>query len=521
MSVQSEGTRRPVSLVTGGSRGIGAAVVRELSSRGMDVVFTYRESSAVAEALAQECRVSGAEVLPVAMDQMTKGDPARVVRDTVGWKGHLEHIVANAGLYDSEESGLDPLEMFDRVLSINLRGTYELLSCALPVLKQTTGASVVVISSILSRRDQTGGIGYQISKSALSRLSGILALKFSPEVRVNVVAPGFIRTDMNRSAHEDPEFSEKVRLATPLGRWGEPADIAPTVAFLLSAGSRWITGAEIGVDGGLSIVHPPSPRGIGGRAGSTPLLSQRKVALVTGSSRGIGQEVAFELARNGYDIVVHALDDVEGAKATAQKVLALGANAKVVLGDASSEQDVRRIAREVRDWRGRLDAVVSNAGAGLGTPLSDLTREELHGMIDLHTLSALTLAQELGTTLASTRGSMVINASIAGLSPSTGMISYSLAKSSSLFLSQVLAQEFAPLVRVNAVAPGWIDTALLTWMSPHQRERWAREIPLGRLGTPSDVAPAVRFLLSDDAGFITGQTLVIDGGLSHRWVLSG
>ena len=142
-------------------------------------------------------------------------------------------------------------------------------------------------------------------------------------------------------------------------------------------------------------------------------------------------------------------------------------------------------------------------------------------MLDLHALSAVTLGRELGRALGEQRGSLILNASVAGLYPSPAMVSYSVAKSAAIFLTQVMSQEYAPEVRVNAVAPGWVDTALLGWMTPEQRERWQREIPLRRIGVPSDVARAVRFLASDAAAFVTGQVLTLDGGMTLKWALSG
>lgn len=510
-----------VSLVTGGARGIGEAVVRSIASQRAPVVFSYRDSESAARKLVEELSGSGAEVLALRCDQRQPEDVRKLVTGAHAWKGRLDHVVANAGIYEYGDRTLDPPELFDRVMETNLRGTYLLAQESFPHLKRSPVASMVLISSILARKNQVGGISYQVSKSGISRLGELLALAFAPRVRVNVVAPGFIRTDMNRDAHTDPEFSKIVATVTPQERWGEPSDVAPVVSFFLGPESSWITGATLGVDGGLSIASPLRRRRKGPRTPPPGSAAPGAVALVTGSSKGIGRAIALELAAAGHSLVLHSRKDRAGAEATADEVRRLGQEAVVFLADLTREADVQQLATSARTWKGRIDTVVSSAGEGEGTSFAEMSREEVRRMLDLHALSAVTLGRELAPALAERHGSLLLNASVAGSEPSPAMVSYSLAKSAALFLTRVMAQEYAPEIRVNAVAPGWVDTALISWMSAEQRERWGREIPLRRIGQPLDVAQAVRFLASERARFVTGQVLTLDGGMTLKWALSG
>jgi gluconate 5-dehydrogenase len=109
------------------------------------------------------------------------------------------------------------------------------------------------LSSVLGAHAAIGGVPYQMAKAAIEQMTRALALEVAPRIRVNSVAPGFIRTDMNLEAHTDPAFHQKVARATPLGRWGEPEDVAPAVRYLLSREADWVTGMVLGIDGGITL----------------------------------------------------------------------------------------------------------------------------------------------------------------------------------------------------------------------------------------------------------------------------
>ena len=242
-----------VGLVTGASRGIGRAIAIDLAGAGARLAVHGRTVTPALRALAsslgrspQSARAFGGDL----------SDPLAVkalLRQVGRWSSQLDFVVGNAGVYAGSPSSDVPESEWDAMLGVNLRGSFRTVQGALPLLQGSPHASVVLISSILATRATAGGVPYQASKAALEQMTRALAVELAPRVRVNALAPGFIRTDMNRSDYEDPTFRQRVEDATPLGRWGEPADIAPAVRFLLSDEAAWVTGTTLLVDGGLGL----------------------------------------------------------------------------------------------------------------------------------------------------------------------------------------------------------------------------------------------------------------------------
>ncbi len=239
------------------------------------------------------------------------------------------------------------------------------------------------------------------------------------------------------------------------------------------------------------------------------------VALITGASRGIGRSIALRLARDGYTVVVNYRADERAAKDTAQILQALGADGMLCQADVTDEQAVRRMVAAVEKAYGRIDLLVNNAGTAEQALFTDLTTASWGAMMDVHVNAAFyTCSAVLPGMIRRKSGNIVNIASMWGQVGASCEVHYSTAKAALIGMTKALAKEVAPSgIRVNAVAPGAIDTAMMAGFSEEDRRAIAEETPLGRLGKPEDVAASVSFLASTDAAFITGQVIAPNGGL--------
>jgi 3-oxoacyl-[acyl-carrier protein] reductase len=241
---------------------------------------------------------------------------------------------------------------------------------------------------------------------------------------------------------------------------------------------------------------------------------RERAVLVTGSSMGLGVGIARRLHAAGARVAVHYATHRNAAEALARE---LGPRACVVGGDV--ERDAQRMCDEVVAAFGALDAVVNNAAIQPVAALLDLGPDDVAELLRVNVAGvvALTRAASLRMIERGRGGAFVDVASIEGLQPAAGHSHYAAAKAAVLMHARAAALELGPHgIRVNAVAPGLIDRAGLDAAWPDGVNRWLAACPLGRLGTPDDVADAVLFLLSDAARWITGATLVVDGGMLAR-----
>jgi 3-oxoacyl-[acyl-carrier protein] reductase len=238
------------ALVTGGSRGIGAEIVRRLAADGAAVAFTYGASAAEAEKLVTEVAANSGTAVAIQADSADADQVARSVDSTVSKLGGLDILVNNAGVAYFADAGSFPLEQFDRSVAINVRAAFVAIQRALPHLGQN--GRIINIGSINADRVPGPGLSvYAMTKGAVAGLTRGLARELGPRgITVNNIQPGPIVTDMNP---EEGEFADSLRQVMALGRYGQPRDIASAVSYLAGPESGYITGANWNVDGGFTV----------------------------------------------------------------------------------------------------------------------------------------------------------------------------------------------------------------------------------------------------------------------------
>ncbi|MPZ16473.1 MAG: 3-oxoacyl-ACP reductase FabG [Luteitalea sp.] len=238
-----------------------------------------------------------------------------------------------------------------------------------------------------------------------------------------------------------------------------------------------------------------------------------KVALVTGASRGIGRATALALARAGAAVVAAARAD--HATAVADEIAETGGRALAVTAEVTDEAAVRAMMDQTVDAFGRLDVLVNNAGIARDQLLLRMKREDWDAVLATNLTAAYMCSQAALKPMIKQRGGRIVSiGSVVGQSGNAGQANYAATKAGLMGFSKALAREVASRnITVNVVAPGLIDTDMTRSIRMDAQTDWAAQIPLGRLGTPEDVAAAVCFLASDAAAYITGQVLAVNGGM--------
>jgi 3-oxoacyl-[acyl-carrier protein] reductase len=238
-----------------------------------------------------------------------------------------------------------------------------------------------------------------------------------------------------------------------------------------------------------------------------------KVALVTGASRGIGAAIARTLAAQGAVVVAAARGS--NAESTASSIAADGGKAEAVALDVTDSSSVESVVAGTLEKHGRIDILVNNAGVAKDQLLVRMKREDWDAVIATNLTAAFTCAQAVMRPMMKQRAGRIINiSSVVGQMGNAGQVNYAASKAGLIGMAKALAREVASRgITVNVVAPGLIDTDMTSALKADTSEAWASQIPMGRLGTPDDVAWTVCFLASDEASYITGQVVAVNGGM--------
>jgi len=241
-----------------------------------------------------------------------------------------------------------------------------------------------------------------------------------------------------------------------------------------------------------------------------------KVAIITGCGGGLGRAMAVRMAGLGADIVVNDIPQAEeAANEVAEAVVECGRKGFVALGSVTSGDDVGGMVEQVLGEFGRIDILVNNAGITRDALMIRMSEDDWDMVLAINLKGAFLCTKAIARPMMKARSGRIVNiASVSGVMGNAGQANYSASKGGLIALTKTTARELAPRgITCNAVAPGFIETKMTEELDEEVRSEWLRSIPLGRAGTPEDVADVVAFLASDAAGYVTGQVLNIDGGL--------
>ena len=244
-------------------------------------------------------------------------------------------------------------------------------------------------------------------------------------------------------------------------------------------------------------------------------LSDR-VAIVTGSGRGIGRAIALKLAEVGATIIITDIGEASTVNSVAEEVRAMSRESLAILADVSLASDVDRMVAETVATYGRIDILVNNAGITRDQLVLRMSDEDWDKVLNVNLKSVFLCTRAVLRHMLKQRWGRIISiASIVGITGNAGQANYASAKAGIIGFTRTIAKEVASRgITANAIAPGFIETQMTQKLEEKQREELAKRIPLGYLGTPRDVAEAVAFLASEEARYITGQVLNVDGGMA-------
>ena len=243
---------------------------------------------------------------------------------------------------------------------------------------------------------------------------------------------------------------------------------------------------------------------------------QDKVALVTGASRGIGLSIALRLGAAGARVAVNDVAFRKGPEAAAQAIRNTGAEVNVLEASVTDAAQVQEMFREVEERWGGVDILVNNAGVTRDGLILRMSEEDWDIVLDVNLKGAFLCCRAAARHMVRKRWGRIINmSSVVALAGNPGQVNYAASKAGLIGITRTLARELASRnVTVNALAPGFIDTDMVRALPQEAREQAIARIPMDRLGTPEDVAAVVAFLASEEAGYITGQVIGVDGGIA-------
>lgn len=245
-------------------------------------------------------------------------------------------------------------------------------------------------------------------------------------------------------------------------------------------------------------------------------LLEGKVAVVTGAARGIGKAIALEFAKEGADVAFTDLVIDDNGKATEAEIAALGVKAKGYASNAANFEETHKVIEEIVKDFGRIDILVNNAGITKDGLMMRMSEAQWDAVLTVNLKSAFNFIHAVTPIMARQKGGSIINmSSVVGVSGNAGQCNYSASKAGMIGLAKSIAKEMGPRgIRANAIAPGFIETAMTAALPDDVRAEWCKKIPLRRGGKPEDIADVATFLASDMSSYVSGQVIQVDGGMN-------
>ena len=504
-----------IVVVTGAAGGIGRALISILAADGDTVIAVDLPGTPVA-ALADEL---GEGHVGVECDVSREADIDRLFAVIDRDFGGVDALFNNAALGPTMAATVDTsLADFGLALSVNLIGPFVMAREAMR--RMQSGGAVVNIASMAGVLGNPRRNAYAASKAGLISLTKSLACEWAGQgIRVCAVAPGYVRTPMVAELERTGKADiAAVRRRIPMGRMCRADEIASAARFLASPQARYVTGSVLTVDGGWASFNQPGEAHPPALEAPAAELSRRadngtpRVVVVTGGANGIGAAISSKFAARGDMVVVADRDGKEAEKLAAS----LGSNVIARQLDVTDEAAVAALFADLKEQHGGVDVLINNAAiADTFLPAVEQTSSHFAGVLDVNLSGAFVCARE-AVRVMKPHGVLINLGSINTFLPFAPRHAYGASKAGIDILTRCMAAELGPLgLRTATLAPGSIRTPGVAALERDGRIDAAairKRIPMGDFGRPEDIADAAFFLASDDASYVNGSILYVDGG---------